>query len=202
MMKFNLKAKDIISIAVYSVLYFIVVALAAVTCVFILPIIIPFLAYPYLYIPVLAALLAGTIYMLLGARVQKFGAISLLALLMGIFFLFVFPYAFFISLFTGLVADGIAAASRYKNKGVLLISYLVFSLNLLGPILPMFIFPDFYSNQLLERGRDAAQIAETLSVASPQQGILLLVLTLAAALIGGYFGQKMVAKHFRKAGIV
>lgn len=201
-MKFNLKAKDIISIAVYAVLYFILVALAAGICVFILPIIFPFLAYPYIYIPVLSALMAGTIYMLIVARVQKFGAISLLALLMGIFFLFVFPYAFFISLFTGLVADGIAAASRYKNKGVLLISYLVFSLNLLGPILPMFIFPDFYSNQLLERGRDAAQIAETLSVASPQQGILLLVLTLAAALIGGYFGQKMVAKHFRKAGIV
>lgn len=201
-MKFNLKAKDIISIAVYAVLYFILVALAAGICVFILPIIFPFLAYPYIYIPVLAALFSGSIYMLLAARVQKFGGITLLALIMGIFFLFVFPYAFFVSLVIGLLADAIAAAGRYKSKAVLLLSYLVFSLHLLGPVLPMFIFPDFYSNQLLERGRETAQIAETLSVASPQQGLILLVLTLLAALIGGFFGQRMLAKHFRKAGIV
>lgn len=114
MMRWNLKAKDIISTAVYSVLYFIVVALSAMVCVFILPIIFPFLTYPYLYIPVLAALFSGTIYMLLAARVQKFGAITLMALLMGIFFLFVFPYAFFVSLLVGLAADLVAGGESQK----------------------------------------------------------------------------------------
>ena len=201
-MRWNLKAKDIISTAVYSVVYFIVVALSAMVCVFILPIIFPFLTYPYLYIPVLAALFSGTIYMLLAARVQKFGAIILMALLMGIFFLFVFPYAFFISLLVGLAADLVAAAGRYKSKGGLLLSYLVFSLHLLGPVLPMFLFPDFYREQLQKLGRDAGQIAETLSVADPGQGLLLVGLTILAALTGGWFGRKMMAKHFKKAGIV
>lgn len=202
MMRWNLKAKDIISTAVYSVLYFIVVALSAMVCVFILPIIFPFLTYPYLYIPVLSALFSGTIYMLLAARVQKFGAVSLMALLMGIFFLFVFPYAFFVSLLVGLLADVIASAGRYKSKAGLLLSYLVFCLHLLGPVLPMFLFPNLYRDQLERLGRDAGQIAETLSVAEPGQGFLLAGLTLLAALIGGWFGQKMLSKHFRKAGIV
>lgn len=201
-MSSKLRTKDIISIAIYSVIYFFLVALAALFCVFIMPLLFPFISYPYMYIPVIAALFSGIIYMLMVARVQKFGAITLMASIFGIFFLFIFPYAFFVNVIVGLIADLIARSSQYKNKKVVLLSYIVFSFNLHGPSVPMYLFADFYQDVLLNRGRTASQIVNTMSAATLEQGMLLVGLTIVLALIGGYFGQKMLNKHFEKAGII
>ena len=66
----------------------------------------------------------------------------------------------------------------------------------------MYLFADFYQDVLLNRGRTASQIVNTMSAATLEQGMLLVGLTIVLALIGGYFGQKMLNKHFEKAGII
>ena len=61
---------------------------------------------------------------------------------------------------------------------------------------------DAYVANLEARGKDATYIAELFANINMGTFILAVVLTLVCALIGGWFGQKMIKKHFVKAGIV
>ena len=136
----SIKTKDFVSIGVYGALYFIMVAIAALLTVFVIP------GYSYVFIPVVTALLSGTIFILMVAKVPRFGAITIMGSVMGIFLFLMgrFPGALLICITFALIADGIAYGSRYKSRIGILLSYLVFSFNLVGPVLPMFIFPNIY----------------------------------------------------------
>lgn len=194
----KIQIKDLISVGIYTVLYFVVVAISALITVFILP------GYSYVFIPVISALFAGTIFMLMVAKVPRFGSITIMGSIMGLFFLLMgrFPGALLISIFFALLADGIALFVKYKSKIGLLISYIVLSYSLIGPVLPMFIFPSLYIEQLLEQRRDAAYIEGAFANISLNTFMVLIFAILIAAIIGGIFGQRMMKKHFEKAGIV
>lgn len=196
--KNKLQIKDLVSVGVYTALYFIIVAFSAVVTIFILP------GYSYVFIPVISALLAGTIFMLMAAKVPRFGSITIMGSIMGIFFLLMgrFPGASITSILLALLADGFAFIGKYKSKFGLLVSYIVFSFSLIGPVLPMFLFPNLYMEQLVKQRRDAAYIEGAFANISQNTFIVLIVAILITAVIGGLFGQKMMKKHFKKAGIV
>lgn len=196
--KKSIQIKDLISIGVYSAIYFIIVGIAAVLTIFIIP------GYSYAFIPVVSALLSGTIYMLMVAKVPRFGSLSIMGSIMGIFFLIVgrFPGATIVSILFSVLADAIAHRFKYKNKFGLMISYIVFSFSLVGPVIPMLFFPNLYMDQLIEQGRDASYIEGVFASVSEYTVIILTVLIIVMAIIGGLFGQRMMKKHFEKAGIV
>lgn len=194
----NIQMKDLITIGVYTAMYFLIVALSALLVVFIIP------GYSYVFIPVISALLAGTIFMLMAAKVPRFGAITIMGSIMGIFFFIMgrFPGALLICIAIALLADGLAYLFKYKSRKGLLLSYLVFSFSTIGPVIPMFIFPNIYINELVEHGRDPSYIEGIFSSISQNTFIALVIGIFIAALIGGLFGQRMMKKHFKKAGIV
>lgn len=194
----KLKTPDLISIGVYSALYFVVVAIAAMLCVFLIP------GYSFVFIPIIAALLAGTVFFLMVAKVQKFGAITIMASIMGLFFFLSgrFPYSLIPAIGFGLLADLVAKAVNYKNKKGLMVSYILFSYGPIGPILPLFFFPQFYIQDLISRGRDASYIQSAFQSIGGATAWIVFIGILIAAIIGGIFGQKMLKKHFEKAGIV
>lgn len=196
--KRSIQIKDLVSIGVYTALYFIMVAISAMLVVFIIP------GYSYVFIPVIAALLSGTIFMLMAAKVPRFGAITIMGSIMGVFFFIMgrFPGALIICIIIALIADVIAYAFRYRNKWGLMLSYIVFSFSTIGPVVPMFLFPSLYANQLMEAGKDASYIENAFSSITQNTFLLLIVGILIAAIIGGWFGQRMMKKHFEKAGIV
>lgn len=196
--KKSIQIKDLISIGVYSAIYFIIVGIAAALTIFIIP------GYSYAFIPVVSALLSGTIYMLMVAKVPRFGALSIMGSIMGIFFLIVgrFPGATIVSILFSVLADVITHRFKYKNKFGLMISYIVFSFSLVGPVIPMLFFPNLYMDQLIEQGRDASYIEGVFASVSEYTVIILTVLIIVMAIIGGLFGQRMMKKHFEKAGIV
>src|SRR5690625_5661881 len=131
----SIQIKDLVSVGVYTALYFIMVAISALLVVFIIP------GYSYVFLSVISALLSGTIFMLMVAKVPRFGAITIMGSIMGIFFFIMgrFPGALFICIGIALIADGIAYAVRYKSKKGLLLSYLIFSFSTIGPVVPMFV---------------------------------------------------------------
>lgn len=194
----SIQIKDLVSVGVYTALYFIMVAISALLVVFIIP------GYSYVFIPVISALLSGTIFMLMVAKVPRFGAITIMGSIMGIFFFIMgrFPGALFICIGIALIADGIAYAVRYKSKKGLLLSYLIFSFSTIGPVVPMFVFPNLYIDQLVEVGRDASYIESAFANISQNTFLILVAGIVIAAIIGGLFGQSMMKKHFEKAGIV
>lgn len=191
-----MQIKDFISIGVYTALYYVMVALSNVVL-FIVP------GYSYVLIPIVAAFLAGTVYMLMVAKVPKFGAITIMGMIMGINFFLMgrFPGSLLFSVGIACMADVIAYQFKYKNKKGILGSYVLFSFNTIGPILPMFLFPQLYVDYLIEQGRDAAYIENAFANISQITFVLLISGLVIAALLGGLFGQQMLKKHFEKAGI-
>ena len=196
--KNSIQIKDLISIGVYTAMYFIIVAVSALLVVFIIP------GYSYVFIPVISALLAGTIFMLMAAKVPRFGAITIMGSIMGIFFFIMgrFPGALFICIGVALIADVVAYIFKYKSKIGLFISYLIFSFSTIGPVLPMFFFSDLYIKQLTAQGRDISYIERAFANISQNTFIILIIGIFVAAIIGGLFGQRMLKKHFERAGIV
>lgn len=194
----KLTIPDLISIGVFTALYFVLVAVATFATGAIIP------GFSYVLLPAVSALISGAVYMLLAAKVQKFGALTIMGIVMGLFFFSSghFILSFAANVVCGIIADLIALGSRYKKKFVLLLSYIVFSYGLTGPVLPLWFMKDKYVDNLVERGKDAAYIDGVFANINTGTFWVCIVTILICAVIGGLFGQKMIKKHFEKAGVV
>lgn len=193
----KLKVSDLISIGVYTAIYFILVTIATFASAM-LP------GLSNVFLPALAALISGTVYMLMVAKVQKFGAISIMGIVMGIFF-FVsghFILSFAANVVFWVLADFVASKGNYKSKKLIMASYILFSYGLTGPILPLWFMKDAYMANLEARGKSAEYIANVFNYITTGSFFICIISILVCAIIGGIFGMKMVKKHFVKAGIV
>lgn len=190
----KLTIPDLISVGVFTAIYFVLVTIATFTCA-LLP------GVGNILLPALAALISGSVYMLLAAKLQKFGGISIMGLVMGLFF-FVsghFVLSFAANIVCGLLADWVAKLGNYRSKKLLLVSYVVFSYGLTGPILPLWFMKDAYIANLTARGKDAAYINTLFAPINSGSFAACVVLILVCAVLGGVFGQKMMKKHFEKS---
>ena len=196
--KKKLEIADLISIGVFTAIYFVLVTIATFGCALIIP------GFSNILLPAVSALISGAVYMLMVAKVQKFGGITVMGVVMGLFFFTSghFVISFAMNIICGILADLIGKAVKYKKKIVILISYIVFSYGLTGPILPLWFMKDAYVANLEGRGKDAAYIENLFANINMRTFVISMVAILVCAVVGGIFGQKMLKKHFEKAGIV
>ena len=148
------------------------------------------------YAPAFSALVGGSVYMLLLAKVPRFGAITTLGLFMALFFLASKhgAGAFLPAITCGLAADVTARLGHYQDKIKNLLSFLVFAFSTSGPILLMWISPESYMATLLARGKSQEYI-DRIMVAPELDKILLFVASiLLGALIGALLGQFLSQK--------
>lgn len=194
----KLTAPNLITIGVFTALYFVLVTVATFGSAAIAP------GFNNVILPAVCALISGSVYMLLAAKLQKFGGIAVMGIVMGLFFMTSghFIVSFAANIVMGIVADFVAKAGSYKSKKGLLASYVLFSYGLFGPVLPMWFMKDAYIANLEARGKDAAYIESLFANINMTTFVIAVIATLICALVGGWFGQKMVKKHFVKAGIV
>lgn len=196
--KNKLTIPELISIGVFTALYFVLVTIATFASALILP------GFSNVFLPGIAALLSGCVYMLMVAKVPHFGGIAVMGTLMGLF-LFVsghFAVSLIIGIGCSVAADLIALAGKYRSKLGILISYIVFSFGLTGPVLPLWLMKDAYVASLEAKGKDAAYIDNLFTNINSMTLVICLAATLLLAIAGGLFGQRMMKKHFKKAGIV
>ena len=166
----KLTIPDLISIGVFTAIYFVLVTIATFASTLLLP------GVSNIFLPAIAALISGSVYMLLAAKLQKFGGITIMGLVMGLFF-FVsghFVLSFAANILFGVLADWVASLGKYYDRKLLFVSYILFSFGLTALFAPI----------------------------NTGTFIVCLVSILVCAVIGGLFGQKMIKKHFAKAGIV
>ena len=118
----KLTIPDLISVGVFTAIYFVLVTIATFSCA-LLP------GVGNILLPAVAALISGSVYMLLAAKLQKFGGISIMGLVMGLFFFMSghFVLSFAANIVCGVLADWVASRSQYRSKKVLLASYVIFS---------------------------------------------------------------------------
>lgn len=107
------------------------------------------------YAPAFSALVGGGIYQVFVEKIQRTGAILVVALVIGAFFLFTRhgAGAFLPALVGGLLAELVAGCGHYQSKLGNAVSFLLFSFTTTGPILMMWFQPASYRASLLARGK-------------------------------------------------
>ena len=190
----KLKAKDLINVGIYTAIYivffFVVGMLNA----------IPVL-YPFLY--VLIPLISGIPFMLFLTKTEKFGMVTIMSVICGVFWFFmgytwtaIVGYVVF-----GLIADLVLKAGKYKNFKVDVIGYWLFSCGMIGCQAPMCVMADTYMAQV--EASMGEQYASELAHYMPSwMGIAAIAIIFIGSLLGALLGRKMLKKHFERAGIV
>ena len=152
------------------------------------------------YAPAFSALVGGAIYRVYVEKIQRTGAILVVALVIGAFFLFTRhgAGAFLPALVGGLLAELVAARGHYQSKLGNALSFLLFSFTTTGPILMMWFQPASYRASLLARGKSMDYI-ERVMVPSNMGTVSWFLLTLLfGALLGYLLGQLVYQKLDRK----
>ena len=127
----KLKVQDLIAVGIYTAIYFLLMSV----CLLILRFVIP--GFHNLFIPAVTALFSGIIYLILLNKVPKFGAITIMGTVVGLFFDFrTFSIGLLPNMICALAADLIQYKTKLKENVRVLASYIVFSFGLMGPILP------------------------------------------------------------------
>ncbi len=193
----GLSVPNLVTVGIFTALYFLVTAIMTFTVGALVPVV------GMVLLPAATALVAGSIYFLLMAKVPKFGGITAMGLVMGLFFFASghFVLSFAANIVCGLVADLVAKAGAYRNRLLSLVSYVVFSFGLTGPILPMWLMKDAYVANLVARGKDAAYIDTFFAGINTTTAVVCVVATLVCAVVGGLFGRYVMEKHLKKANL-
>ncbi|EOH99204.1 hypothetical protein UAY_01981 [Enterococcus moraviensis ATCC BAA-383] len=191
----KLKIQDFISIGIYTAIYFLVVTIAMVLLRFTIP------AFNSILIPSATALFAGIVYLLVIHRIPRFGAITIMGSVMGLFFLVSghFPLSFLPNILCAILADWIQYRTKLSEKLRTMVSYTVFSFGLMGPVLPLWFMKNAYIDSLIARGKDSVYIDKVFAPITTTTFYVCVVAVIVCSIVGIMIGQKVYEKHFDKA---
>ena len=193
--KKGLTARDLVTCGVFIALYFVFMMVGSML----------FAPNPVLtfLMPAGAALLTGPVYLLLVAKVPKHGPIVILGVVEGlIMFVTGMYWLWSVALVVlGVAADLVAGAGAFRNKGLNLASFLVFSLNPMGSYLMLWIDPSGYASYLTGKGTEQSSMDTMLATGADWVLPAMVALTLACALPSGLVGRRLLKKQFEKAGV-
>lgn len=192
-----LKGRDLITVGIFSAIYFVIN--------FAFMLMSGFHPMIWILMPALIALFTGIPFMLMCAKVQKPGAVILMGLITGLLY-FVTGQFTVVILVTFVVGCGLGeiarAVTKYCSFKGNTISFALFSLGMEGSPLPIWIMRDSFLAQITEQGMPADYVATLEAVSSPAMLIVMVAAPVVTALIGAVIAKGMFKKHFTKAGIV
>ena len=191
----KLTVKDLISIGIFSVIYFIGFMIAGM---------LGYVPVCVILLPFIAGVLGGIPFTLFVIKTQKFGAVTLMGLIVGLL-TFLMGQTWMSILFGvifGLAADLIMKAADYKSTKKNLIAYAVYTLWTIGTMLPMWIMRAEFFESYRNNGGTDAYIDSVMKLTPPYMIVVIAVLGIVGAVIGGVIGKRILKKHFVKAGIV
>ena len=192
----KLKAKDFITVGIFTAILFVVEFACGM-----LGFIHPYIVASYV---IMIPLVGSIPMMLFYSKVEKFGMITIMSVLIAII-MFVTGMGFLgapLIIVAGLVADLIAKAGDYKKFRMISISYSVFCLWICANYFPVIVTADSYRQDLIDGGYSIEYCDNLFRAINGKTIWVLLILCLVFGFIGSYLGKAVVKKHFEKAGIV
>lgn len=190
----KLAVKDLINIGVFTALYFVV--FFVVSFVGYIPILLVML-------PVICPIIANIPFMLFLSKTKKFGMVTIMATILGLLCMLMgrpWP-VLLIGLAAGLIADFILKAADYKSTKSCVLASGVFSLWMMGMVLPMFFgYRDNYLASMVS-GYGQEYVDTIASLTPDWMFYLMILLCFIGGIIGGLLGSKIMKKHFKKAGM-
>lgn len=192
----SLSIKDLITVGIFSALFFIFMMIGSAL----------FAPNPVLtfLMPAGAALLTGPIYLLMIAKVPKFGPILILGILLAIITFVTGMYWLWSLACIGVAVIGelIAAIGKYKNISINIVSYIVFALHPMGSYVMLWFNQRAYKEYLVGQGTEQAYMDTMLTTAQNWMLPTMFVGTMVCALISGILGKKLLRKQFEKSGVL
>lgn len=192
----KLKAKDFITVGIFMAIILVVEFACGM-----LGYIHPFIVASYV---IMIPLVGAIPMMLFYTKVQKFGMITIMSILIAIM-MFVLGMGFLgapLIIIAGVVADLIAKSGKYKSFKKTMISYGVFCLWICANYFPVIVTAESYRQDLIDEGY-SAEYCNNLFLAINYKTIgILLILCFVFGCLGALIGKAVVKKHFEKAGIV
>lgn len=193
--KKGLTVKDLVTTGIFTALLFVFVMVGGVF----------FATNPVLtfFMPAGSALLAGPIYLLLIAKVQKRWSLTIMGAIIGIiFFVTGMHWAMDLGYFImAIVADFVAGSRQYKSKLMNSISYILFALGGTGTYIVFFADPTGWTKTMLGNGTEQAYIDTMQATGNTGIMIAMFAAAIITAAISAFIGCKLLKKQFEKAGI-
>lgn len=192
----KLKARDFITVGIFTALLFVVEFACGM-----LGFIHPYIVASYV---VMIPIVGSIPMMLFYTKVEKFGMITIMSVLLAII-MFVTGMGYLgapLIIASGLLADFIAKSGDYKSFKKTAISYGVFSLWICANYFPVIVTADSYRQDLLDGGYSAEYCDNLFRAINSKTIAVLLILCFVFGIVGAFIGKAIVKKHFEKAGIV
>lgn len=190
----NLEIKDLVTIGVFAVVYFVVMFGAGM--IGIVPIL--FAAYP-----AILGIVTGTIIMFFMAKVQKPWALFILGILSPLLmFSMGHTYVIFVhAIIVMAIAELIRRAGDYKSFKNNMLAFAVFNTWICGSLMQMLLVKDRYFEMTSSSmGEEYAMYLERI-ITYPNVALIYLGAILGG-IVGACIGKAFLKKHFKKAGIV
>ncbi len=193
-----MKAKDFITLGIFTVLFFAVVMV----CIFALA-----RSYrgDFHLGSAIAAIPGGIIYMLMRTKVPKAGSVLLSGVVIGLIgFLIGAGWAVAVGFIAGaVIAELLARAGHYKSFWLNTIGYSVYmTFFALGTYLPMGVLTGYVDDMSTSNGVSAEYLTELHSFMNGTMVVIIAVVTFVAGIVGALIAKGVFKKHFQKAGIV
>ena len=193
----GMSGKDVITVGMFSAIYFVInfafMLLGGL--------------HPLLWIlmPGFIALFTGIPYLMMCAKVQKVGSVLLMGLITGLVY-FVTGQFTPVILVSFVIACGLGELVRgcthYTSIRGNLVSFVLFSLGMVGSPLPIWLMREDFLRQITEQGMPADYVNTLAALSSNGMLIVLFLAPVVGAVIGGILARAMFRKHFEKAGLV
>ena len=192
----KLKGKDLITIGIYTAIYFVI------NFGFMLAGMIPVM---WILMPSLIALFTGIPYMMICNKVQKAGAILIMGTITVLIYYATgqFTTVILATFAVGcILAEIIRATTKYKSFVGNSLSFALFSIGMIGSPLPIWLFKESFFAHIAELGMSKDYINALESFTSPAVLIGVIILTLICSLAGALLAKRIMNKHFKKARII
>lgn len=189
----KLRTKDLIYGGAFAAIYLVVMLIIVMTSGMI-----PVLYYAA---PLTVGVVTGTIYMLCVMKLRRFGG----ALIMGVLFGLVACggrwYSLLMVVCAALLAELILFLGKYGSRKMYLLSFVASNFIMAAPYLTFVV--DFQGSLDMSRSYYSAEhVAGLASVFAPGFYVGTLVFALAGGIAGALIANKLVSKHFEKAGVL
>lgn len=192
--KDRLVLKDLVNIAIFSVIYFVGL--------FVIGTPLGFLVVTYLAFPFTVSVVLGIAVLFCLAKTPKPFALFIFAAFPGCLMTLMghTPVVVIHSLIVAILAELVRKLLGYKTIKGSIVGYAVMSLWLCGAFWQIFLLKDQYYT-LTEKMMGAAYAEQLVSLPIWIMPMLY-VTSFAGGILGGLFGAKVLKKHFTKAGLV
>jgi energy-coupling factor transport system substrate-specific component len=193
----KLRAKDLITIAIFSVVFIVVYMVCSAPLGMLAPL--------YAFCVVIPMIPCGIVWAYLRTKVTKPLAILIQGVLFSVI-LFVLGGGWFVAvgvLIGGILAEIFAGAGKYKRFKWNVAGYAAFAVCFnLGVFIMILLARDYYYDYGITNGLSAEYMDALLSFVSGPLLLLTSVLSAAGAVLGMLLGRVFLKKHFVRAGII